>query len=126
VRHALEETLLRAAHAVRRARWLVQLSECSLAWKEPGSNQLRLLVVVRGAVAGRANLEPGARLPVPPGHARSLVMRRATFDVATFDRLRVLTTELRTLVKTADSVELRLGLHARLSRRRLSTALRWV
>jgi DNA polymerase-3 subunit epsilon len=126
VRHALEETLVRATHAVRRARWLVRLSECSLAWAEPGSNELRLLVVERGAVADRAYLAPGARLPVPPGHARSLVERRATFDVATFDRLRVLTTELRTLVKTAASLELRLGAHARLSGRRLQTALRWV
>ena len=124
--HALEETLVRAAHAVRRARWLVRLSECSLAWTEPGSNEQRLLVVERGAVADRAYLEPGARLPVPPGHARSLVERRATFDVATFDRLRVLTTELRTLTRTAASVELRLGVHARLSGRRLQTALRWV
>jgi DNA polymerase-3 subunit epsilon len=126
VRHALEETLVRAAHGVRRARWLVRLSECSLAWTEPGSNEQRLLVVERGAVANRAHLAPGARLPVPPGHARSLAERRAAFDVATFDRLRVLTTELRTLTRTAASVELRLGAHARLSGRRLQTALRWV
>lgn len=40
--------------------------------------------------------------------------------------VRVLTTELRTLVAGAATVELRLGSHARLSRRRLQAVLRWV
>jgi DNA polymerase III subunit epsilon len=123
---ALEETVLRAAHAVRRARWLVRLSECSLAWTEPGTQTRRLLVLRGGAVAARADLPPGAPVPVPPGHARTAAQRRAAFDVATFDRLRVLTTELRGLAREAASIELRMGSHARLSRRRLQAVLRWV
>jgi hypothetical protein len=79
-----------------------------------------------GSVAERADLEPGALVPVPPGHARSLAERRALFDVATFDRLRVLTTELRGLTAEATSIELRLGPHTRLSRSRLQAVLRWV
>jgi len=126
VRDALEETVLRAAHAVRRARWLVRLSECSLAWTEPGAGRRRLLVIGSGAVVARAELEAGAPVPAPPGYARSLAERRAGFDVAMFDRLRVLTTELRALAAHAASVELRLGPHARLSRGRLQAALRWV
>jgi hypothetical protein len=63
---------------------------------------------------------------MPPGHARTPAERRASFDVATFDRLRVLTTELRTVAAQADDVELRLGSHARLSRVRLARVLRWV
>ena len=126
VKQALEETALRAAHAVRRARWLCRLSECSLAWAEPGAERLRLLLIQGGAVAARADLEPGMPLPVPPGHARPRAARRTAFDVATFDRLRVLTTELRGLAAEAATVELRLGPHARLSRRRLQAVLRWV
>jgi DNA polymerase-3 subunit epsilon len=126
VAQALEETIVRAAHAVRRARWLVRLSECSLAWAEPGVDTLRLLVVHGGAVAASVPLEPGMPVPVPPGHARPLAERRAVFDVATFDRLRVLTTELRGLAAEAGAIELRLGPHTRLSRRRLGAVLRWV
>ena len=126
VREALEETVVRAAHAVRRARWLVRLSECSLAWTEPGTERRRLLVVHGGAVAARTDLTPGTPVPIPPGHARTPAERRAGFDVATFDRLRVLTTELRGLAAGPGSVELRLGPHARLSRRRLQAVLRWV
>ncbi len=126
VREALEETVLRAAHAVRRGRWLVRLSECSLAWVEPGGDRRRLLVIGGGAVAARADLERDAPMPVPRGHARKPAERRAAFDVATFDRLRVLTTELRRLAAEASTVELRLGPQARLSRRRLQAVLRWV
>jgi DNA polymerase-3 subunit epsilon len=126
VRHALEETVLRAAHAARRGRWLLRLSESSLAWVEPATPSRRLLVIGGGAVIRRADLPPGASLPAPPGHRRTPAERRAAFDVATFDRLRVLTTELRRLAVDAPSIELRLGRHARLSRRRLETVLRWV
>jgi DNA polymerase-3 subunit epsilon len=126
VRQAMEETVVRAAHAVRRARWLVRLSECSLAWAEPRAQRLRLLVIGGGEVVARADLELGAPVPVPPGHARTLAQRRTVFDVATFDRLRVLTTELRRLADEAAAVELRLGPHAALFRRRLQAVLRWV
>lgn len=126
VAHALDETVVRAAHAVRRARWLVRLSECALTWTEPGTGRRRLLVIAGGAVTLRGGLEPGAPVPVPPGHARTGAERRAAFDVATFDRLRVLTTELRALAPSATSLELRLGPRARLSRRRLQAVLRWV
>jgi DNA polymerase-3 subunit epsilon len=126
VREALEETVVRAAHAVRRARWLVRLSESSLAWTEPGTGRRRLLVLQGGAVAERVDLSADAPVPVPPGHARTPGERRAAFDVATFDRLRVLTTELRGLTTEATSIELRLGPHARLSRCRLQAVLRWV
>jgi hypothetical protein len=85
-----------------------------------------LLEIQGGTVAGRADLEPGMPVPVPPGHARTLADRRASFDVATFDRLRVLTTELRGLAAGTAAVEVRLGPHARLSRHRLRTVLRWV
>jgi hypothetical protein len=89
-----------------------------------------------------ASRDGGARLLVDPGwrvrdgtptrrpaSAWSIAPpaeRRAAFDVATFDRLRVLTTELRRLAAEAPTVELRLGPQARLSRRRLQAVLRWV
>jgi DNA polymerase-3 subunit epsilon len=123
---ALEETVLRAAHAVRRARWLTRLSECSLAWAEPGWERPRLLVIRGGTVTARGYLEPGVPVPPPPGHARTTAERRTSFDLSVFDRLRVLTTELRGLTAGAASLELRLGPSARLSRKRLQSVLRWV
>jgi DNA polymerase-3 subunit epsilon len=126
VAQALEETAVRAAHGVRRARWLLRVGECSLAWTDPGAGRRRLLVLGSGAVVARAELGPDTPVPVPPGHGRSPAERRAVLDVAAFDRLRVLTTELRTVAAVTADVELRLGEHARLSRARLQAVLRWV
>lgn len=127
VRAALEESVLRAAHALRRARWLLRLSESALAWSERGGNGMRrALVVERGAVAARADLASDEPMPLPPGAHRPLAERRASIDVAAFDRLRVLTTELRALVDEADGLELRVGAHTRLSPRRLRVVLEWV
>ena len=126
VLEGLEETVLRSAHAVRRARWLVRLSESSLAWSEAGRARPRFLAIERGTLAARADLACGAEAPVPAGAGRSLADRRTDIDLPTFDRLRVLTTELRTLAADARSLEVRLGAHVRLSRRRLGAVLRWV
>jgi len=127
VAQALEDTVLRAAHAARRARWLVRLSECALAFTAvDDSEALRLLVFQGGALVARADVERGTPLPVPPGHARPAAERRAAFDLASFDRLRVLTSELRVLAAGAASVELRLGPHVRLARPRLQAVLRWL
>lgn len=123
---ALEETVVRAAHALRRARWLCRLAECSLAFAEAGAASRRLLVIAGGAVAARRELAIGEPLPLPPGHDRGPEARRQLFDVATFDRLRVLTTELRRVAAENEEVELRFGPHARLRGRRLRTVLRWV
>ncbi|MGE0452154.1 MAG: hypothetical protein AB7O37_06855 [Vicinamibacteria bacterium] len=126
VTQALEETVLRAAHAVRRACWLLRLSECSVAWTEPGAGKRRLLVIEAGAVTCRSDLDALDELPIPPQHGRAPAERRLAFDVATFDRLRVLTTELRGLLDEAEGLQLRLGPDVRLSRRRLRTVLRWI
>jgi len=126
VEQSLEQTVLRASHAVRRGRWLCRLSECALAWQAPGAPGRRLLVFERGQLADRGHLAAGAALPIPSGHARSLAERLAAFDVGMFDRLRVLTTELRGLAANGAGVELRLGPFARLSACRLRAALRWV
>lgn len=77
-------------------------------------------------MTARAWLEPGTAAPVPPGLGRTAAERRASFDLAAFDRLRVLTTELRGLVARTATIELRLGRSARLDRRRLQAVLRWV
>jgi hypothetical protein len=127
VREALEEMVLRAAHAVRRARWLVRLSESTLVWTEPTRPAAgRCLVIERGSVTACADAAEVGSAPHPSGSARSAAARRSAFDLGTFDRLRVLTTELRTLVAEAPHLELRVGVHARLSRRRLQAVLRRV
>ncbi len=126
VARALESTVARATHAVRRARWLLRLAESSLGWSEPGAAVSRLLRIERGHVVEREWIAAGAPLPTPPGHTRGRQERQHDFDVATFDRLRVLVTELRGLAPRAARLELRLGPHVLLSQPRLREVLQWI
>jgi hypothetical protein len=67
-----------------------------------------------------------ADAPSPPGADRPPLARLACFDAATYDRLRVLTTELRRVVEEDPDARLRLGPRAALSGRRLARRLFWV
>lgn len=122
----LERVVGQGAHELRRARWLGRLSECAVAWDRRGGAGRRVLVLERGAVVERRDAGPLARAPVPPGWARGRAQRQGAFDVASFDRLRVLTTELRRVVAEGRGAELRLGPREALGGERLRRALAWV
>jgi DNA polymerase-3 subunit epsilon len=106
---ACEWLALRAALALRRARWFTRLAESAVTWSEPDAEGPRLLVLSGGDVAelgaAPSELEP----PIPPGHARAREERHLALTIARFDRLRVLTTELKRLVADGSPVALRFG-----------------
>jgi hypothetical protein len=110
VRAHLESLVCQAARLLRRARWLAWLSESALAW--PAGGRRRRLVVSRGRVV-ESDWIDGADAPPPPRDARRpLAERRRDLDLAAYDRLRVLTTELR---PHAAGAVVRLGLGAPLA-----------
>ena len=126
VQVSLEWLALRAALARRRAIWLTRLVDSSVVWREPGDSCTRLIVIEKGEVALRASVDANAPSPIPPGYRRSVAARREAFTVASFDRLRVLTTELKRLIAAAAPVALRLGVGQALGEARLASALWWV
>jgi DNA polymerase III subunit epsilon len=126
VQASLEWLALRAALARRRAIWLTRLSESSVVWREPGDSRARLIVIEKGKVASSAAVDTNAPPPIPPGHRRPVAGRREAFTVASFDRLRVLTTELKRLIAAGAPVALRLGVGPALGESRLASALWWV
>ena len=81
---------------------------------------------VEGRIAHREELEPDAALPCPPGWARSPRWRRERVDVATFDRLRVLTAELRRVLAEGRDARLCLGSRRQLGPERPRRAMVWV
>jgi DNA polymerase-3 subunit epsilon len=107
---------------VRRARWLVLLCDATLVWRPSGSDHRRLLALERGRVA---RVEDDADA-APPSAARGPLATRRCFDAAMYDRLRVLTTELRRVVAEKRLVELRLGPRRRLDTEALARRLYWV
>jgi DNA polymerase-3 subunit epsilon len=126
VQFSLERLTLRAAHARRRARWLTCLVDAAVRWREPGAAGARLIVLESGEIAFCGAIDCGGTPPIPPGHERTNAERRASFTLARFDRLRVLTTELKRLVADGASVAVRFGAARALADARLAAALSWV
>ena len=126
VQLSLEWLALRGALARRRAIWLTRLVDSSVLWTEPGAAGARVIVIEKGEVTVTANIGADATPPIPPGYARPVAARREAFTVACFDRLRVLSTELKRLVMAGAPVALRLGVAPQLADTRLKAVLWWV
>jgi DNA polymerase III subunit epsilon len=125
---AIEGMIMHSAHLIRRSRWFGLLSESSLAWAaDKNPQQLKHLVVFEhGRISHRSVLQVGQTVPAPPGFGRSWMNRRNELDLAAYDRMRVVTTELRRIVGKGRKIQLRFGPKVTLSSSDLQKALRWV
>jgi DNA polymerase III subunit epsilon len=123
---SLEWLALRAALARRRALWFTRLVDASVVWREPDAARARLVVIERAEIVLSTDADPDGTPPIPPGYQRPVMARRELFTVACFDRLRVLTTELKRLVAAGSPVALRFGGGPALADARLAAALWWV
>ncbi len=128
VARGIEHSIMRGAHLLRRARWLCLLSESSLAWEARNAEEHRKTVLLfeNGAVGSREELPAEKETPLSPGYTKRIPERQKIFDVATYERLRVVTTELRRLVGERRKIELRLNPTSILSGRQLAKLLPWV
>jgi hypothetical protein len=97
-----------------------------VVWREPVDSCARLIVIENSEVVLSGPVDANATPPIPPGYGRPVAARREAFTVASFDRLRVLTTELKRLIGAGAPVALRLGVAPALDESRLASALWWV
>jgi hypothetical protein len=128
VARSIEKMVLHSAHLVRRARWFCLLSESTLAWSaaDKRENYKILVVFENGSVLARDDVKTQKKAPIPPGYAKSFRTRQKNINLITYDRLRVVTTELRRLLSEERDIELRLGPKVTLNHREVKRALRWV
>jgi DNA polymerase III subunit epsilon len=126
VQVSLEWLALRTALARRRAIWLTRLFDSSVLWREPDGTCARLIVIENGEVVSSGTVDTNATPPIPPGYRRPVSARREAFTLASFDRMRVLTTELKRLTAAGAPVALRLSVALPLDESRLASALWWV
>ena len=128
VARGFEKFTMRSTLSMRRARWLCLLSESSLGWEARGMEGRRknVLLFENGAIGQRQELSTGKKIPLPRGYAKGMLNRQKIFDLTTYERLRVVTTELRRLVAEGRQVEIRLRPRAVLRRRQLNRVLPWV
>lgn len=109
----LEDTLVFFALEIRRGAWLRRLSNAAMSFED---GVPRTLVMRGGRVRSRRD---GQELkPVRPAEP--------TFDIATHDRLRVLTTELRRIVQEGGSVRILFADGQPLSSDAVARMLPWV
>jgi hypothetical protein len=128
VARSLGYMILHGAHLIRRARWFCLLSESSLAWEAGGrpGGMKNLIILESGSVIKQNSIAITEKVPVPPGFDRSFPRRQKNLSLITYDRLRVLTTELRRLISENRPIELCLGPTVTLGNQKLRKALRWV
>ncbi len=109
----LEDTLVFFALEVRRGRWLRRLANAAISFDD---GVQRTLVFRGGRVRSRYDEEKLVEVrPAEP-----------TFDIATYDRMRVLTTELRRVVQEGRGVRIRFSGRPSLSASAVARMLPWV
>lgn len=115
----IETACAEAYRAYRRARWLWLLANSEIVYREPSASQPRLLVVSGGdiALARDESLEYRPSLRV---RTNALPPR---FDRKSYDRLRVLTTELKRVTRDGGDVRVHWGPSRSLSQRPLAGVL---
>jgi hypothetical protein len=122
--HLIESNVARGAYEIRRARWLVLLSESSLSWQEKDASKF-LLVFERGQVLYGRQIDTEV-LPVPPGYQMTHEERQRSFDLMTVDRMRVVTAEIRNMIANNAYVMLRLSPTNFLDNTAIAKVFKWV
>lgn len=121
---ALKSIIRHGSFQIRRAQWLLRLSEATLLWSDKEGPQTKhILIIEKGKVHYPSPPAAGDKIPVPTSHTSSLRERRTEFDLATYDRLRVLNSEIRRLVDEGRLVELRLHPGVQLNQEKLKKML---
>jgi DNA polymerase-3 subunit epsilon len=128
VLHAVENVISRSAHLIRRSRWLCILSESTLAWDRNGSEQdeKNVMVFNGGNVILCKTQSPEEEIPVPPGYGQTVMLRKSSFDLMTYDRMRVLMSEIKRIITEGRDIHLRLRPNVTLQRGSLAEILLWL
>ena len=128
VSDAIEHRIVRGAYLLRRARWFLLLSEALLSWHSRNRSTAKKHVIQfdRGRINRIDMVGFDDPLPAPSGCRRAYKDRLHSFDLITYDRMRVVTTEIRRLVSEGRDVEIRLSKTAFMQNDALTKVLQWV
>ncbi len=102
----LERAAAQAYQTYRRARWLQLIHDSDIIYREPDNARPRLLRVRNGTVVESSDTTADhAAMP----HPRAVSRVSATFDRSKYDRLRILTTELKRIHRDGGQVTVSWG-----------------
>jgi hypothetical protein len=120
----LERAIGQAYRVLRRASWLCWLANSSVAYREPSATTERLLVLQHAQLSEASTAASPSALPVPQRQDRRTT--QLAFDAARYDSLRILTTELKRILRDGGDVKVRLSRSLVLEGARLERVLRVV
>jgi hypothetical protein len=115
-------------YLIRRTRWYYLLTESSLVWEEQESGKDRkyLLVIRNGRPCFEDPIPVHKEIPLPPVRRKSNLEKQSNFDLFTYDRMGIVTTEIRKILKENKKVELRLRPNLSLNPAQLERILQWI
>ncbi len=125
---ALKRAIRIGAFQIRRSRWFCRLYESALAWNrtDESLDGQNLVIFEKGIPHFKSSRMSSKREDTPPGHQKSLLERQKGFDLPTYDRMRVVTTEIRRLIQEEREIELCLHPGVVLNTPQLQKMLRWL
>ena len=128
VAKTLDSICRRCGFMLRRARWLRMLAHAQVVWqmKTQEAEWCRALILNNGDVTHRLQIQKHGVRTELTAPDRTRAGAAALFDLETYDRLRVLTTEIRRLVIEARLVHIRLGESIHLYPNQLRRLLHWI
>lgn len=116
------------AFQIRRARWFCRLSESIIRWtpRKRENGQTNLLIITNGIPHFAGTPKDADKTIVPPGHKKTSMERQECFDISTYDRMRIVTTEMRRIIQDGRDIELCFHPENTLKKGELEKILRWV
>ncbi|NUP09324.1 MAG: GIY-YIG nuclease family protein [Polyangiaceae bacterium] len=121
VRRHLERSVLQGGQLARRARWLAVLADASVVFREADSRPRKLRFEGGDILVAEDHLADSGDPACGP--TRNRLARMASFDGARYDRLRVLTTELKRVLSEGGDVAIVVDCRRALRTDRLVRAL---
>jgi DNA polymerase-3 subunit epsilon len=125
---ALKRIIRMGSFQMRRSRWFCRLSESSLAWAKTNSSEedKHVLILEKGTTNFKSRNPLSDDPDIPSEHKKTLLQRQANFDIATYDRMRIVTTEMRRIIQEGRNIELCFHPGNVLNKEQLAKILKWV
>ena len=126
IRAALKSIIRTGIFYIRRAHWFCSLCESTIVWKAYKGDFYFLLRIEAGNFPAAESLDPEGKIPQPVGYKKNRLERQKGFDVVTYDRMRVLTTEIRRILSEGREVKICFSPHLTLRTDQIKKILQWV
>jgi len=125
---AIKRIIRTGTFYIRRSRWYCRLSESTLVWAKADNGfwEKNVRIIENGILSYRADTPLSQERFIPPGHKKSLLKRQEYFDISTYDRMRVVTTEIRRIIQEGREVGLCFHPKSALNTEQLKKMLKWI